>query len=202
VLSVLLYVFVERQAEERRKRIVDGPPRRWPTLAGAAVAASCVLAVVVLPFAGKAVLEREHLSRAAAITAYDFQARNPEKIVLVGFDAPERNGASAWRWGLGPKSELLFSLPKAANCTFTFQLFTLSQAQVVSIYCNGQLLEKVAVHKDEIIYRQYRLPLQKTNNVIRFVYDDWNGKGDAATRTVPNDARPLAVCFNALAMTF
>lgn len=202
VLSVLLFVFVERQAEERRKRIVDGPPRRWPTLAGAAVAASCVLAVVGLPFPGKAVLEREHLSRAAAITAHDFLVRNPERIVLVGFDAPESNGASTWRWGLGPKSELLFSLPKAANCTFTLQFFTLSQAQVVTIYCNGQLLEKVAVHKDEVIYRQYRLPLQKTNNVIRFEYDDWNGKDNAAAPAVPSDGRPLAVCFNMLAMTF
>ncbi|WP_165352141.1 acyltransferase family protein [Solidesulfovibrio carbinolicus] len=202
VLSVLLYVFVERQAEERRKRIVDGPPRRWPTFTGAVTGASFVLAVVVLPFVGKAVFEREHLSRAAAFAAYDFLADAPDRIVLVGFDAPERNGANTWRWGLGSKSEMLFSLPKAANCTLTFQFFSLLQGQVVSIYCNGQLLEKVAMQKDEIVFRQYRLPLQKTNNVIRFMYDDWNGKDNAAPRVAPSDERPLAVCFNALTMAF
>ena len=202
VLSVLLYVFVERQAEERRKRIVDGPPRRWPSLAGAAAGTAFALAVVALPFVAKAYFEREHLSRAAAFAVYDFLADAPDRIVLVGFDAPERNGATAWRWGLGPKSEILFSLPKAANCTLTFQFFTLLQAQVVTIYCNDQLMERVPVHKDEVVYRQYRLPLQKANNVIRFVYDDWNGKAHAASRVAPNDARPLGVCFNALAMTF
>lgn len=202
VLSVLLYVFVERQAEERRKRIVDGPPQRWPTLKWAVASTSFALAVVALPFVGKAFFEGEHLSRAAAFAPYDFLADAPDRIVLVGFDAPERNEASVWRWGLGPKSELLFSLPKAANCTLTFQFFTFLQTQTVTIYCNDQLLEKVPMHKDEVVYRRYRLPLHKTNNVIRFVYDDWNGRDSAVPRAAPNDKRSLAICFNVLAMTF
>lgn len=202
VLSILLYVFVERRAEDRRKRIVDGPPRRWPTLKGAVAGAGCALAVIALPFAGKAFFEREHRSRAAAFAAYDFLADAPDRIVLVGFDAPERNEASAWRWGLGPKSELLFSLPKAANSTLTFQFFTFLQAQTVTIYCNDQFLEQVPVHKDEVVYRMYHLPLNKTNNVIRFVYEDWNGRDNAVPRAAPSDERSLAVCFNVLRMTF
>ncbi len=198
-LSMLLYLGVERRAEAWRGRVVAGTTRRFPSARGLAAVAVCVLVVVAAPLAGKAVLVREHLSQSAAIADYDFLQGNPEKMVLIGFDPPEENASGRWRWGLGEKSEILFSLPRAINFDLAFQFFPVADGQTVSVYCNDLLLETFRLDKDASVYRKYALPARKSGNVVRFVYGDWNGR---AVRHVPQDARPLAVRFNTLAITF
>lgn len=198
-LSLLLYLVVERRAEAWRARVVAGTNRRFPSAKGLAVAVACALAIVAVLLAGKALLARQHLSRSAVMMDYDFLKGAPRNMVLLGFEPPEGNAPNVWRWGLGEKSEIIFSLPKAANCSLAFQLFPVAEGQTVSVYFNDLLLETFRLHKNESVYRKYALPALKSGNVVRFAYSDWNGR---VVRHVAEDARPLAVCFNKLEITF
>lgn len=198
-LSLLLYLAVERRVETWRGRVVAGTNRRFPSAKGLAAAAVCALAIVAVLLTGKALLESKHLSQSAAMVDYDFIKDTPRNMILIGFEPPENNASSAWRWGLGEKSEILFSLPKATNCNLVFQFFPVADGQTVSVYFNDLLLETFRLRKNDAIYRQYALPAKKSGNVVRFVYDDWNGR---VVRYIPEDSRPLAVNFNKFELTF
>jgi len=199
LLSAAIHAGVERFADARRKTLFAAPASRLPSAKGGLAGLAVILLTLCVPFAVQHYLNARHAAASARIENYNFLRESPEKVTLIGFDPPETNGESSWRWGLGEKSEILFSLPHKTNFNLTFQFFSLLADQTVSVYFNGMFLEKFQLKKDDVLYRTFPLPARKSDNVIRFVYETWNGKEQLQ---IANDTRPLAACFNILGIAF
>lgn len=199
VLSFLIYQFVDKRVDLWRESLPDTSPRRFPSIKALAF---CVLAVSVFlsgPLAARHLLRARHIERSLALAHCDLIKDNPARLVAIGLEPPESNGSQHWRWGMGPKTELIFSLPHPVNISLKLEYASLPPDQTVSIVFNDIPIETIPCPTAGTVYREYTLPGRKENNVIRFVYQNWNG---IPTPYVPGDSRPLAASFTRLDMDF
>ncbi|WP_243312333.1 acyltransferase family protein [Fundidesulfovibrio agrisoli] len=199
LLSALLLLLVDRPLDRWRETLTRSDLRRLPRgrwLSAAAVAFSLVVAV---PWYLGAGLQAKHLERSIPLEAVDLMRGQPERMVVEGLDPAEHSAGATWRWGLGPKTELLFSLPSNANIVLTLEYTQLPAEQNVIVSFNGQVLETLQCEGTCSVYRQYTLPGGREDNVIRFEYGEWNG---LAAQILPEDSRPLAVSFTKLSLDF
>jgi len=199
ILSFLIYYFVDRTIDAKREKLVSTDISRYPSLKTVFACVGLVFLTLSIPFIAKYFIDRANIERSITLTDLDLIANSPVKIVQTGFEPMETDSVSKWRWALGNKSELIFSLPERANPTFTFQFVSPTDDQSVSVYFNHTLIETIPCKKDEVIYRTLPFVGSKQDNVIQFTYADWNGK---EKQFISNDSRPLAVCFNVLQFSF
>lgn len=194
--SVGLLLTVERPADARRIAWVKAGfpiPRRKVLLA-----AGLAVVILALPLGLKRVLLWQRAATSLPLAAHDFLPEQPNSVVLVGFDGPRPMAdGSVSRWGLGPKSEIIFRLPRATNIRLRFAYTSLPPGQTARITFDGRDIEAIPSRAGEPIYREYLLPGAPGDNVLRFHYASWNGK---SAPPIPGDPRPLAVDFTKLAL--
>lgn len=195
VLSILISLFVERVVDAGRERMLSRDVARYPSPKTVCACGVIVAATLAIPLALKYHNDRIRSEKSIALSDFDLIASSPGKFIFVGFDPMETDTVSKWRWGLGEKSEIIFSLATRANFVFTFQFFSPADDQTVSVYFNHLFIENISCRKGEVVYRKLPFFGMPQENVIRFVSADWNGK---ERRFVADDARPLSVCFNIL----
>jgi len=198
-LSSLLFLLVDRPLDLWREALAHTDVRAWPGARALAATALGVCVALAAPFWTRHSLEAEHLERSIPFETVDLLRSQPEKLAALGLEPAETVGDASWRWGLGPRTELLFFLPGNANIILTIEYSQLPPQQAVTVSFNGVELETLHCEGQCPIYRQYVLPGRKENNAIRFEYADWNG---LAARIVPDDIRPMAVSFTRLSLEF
>jgi len=199
ILSVLMYYLVDRNVDRWRETMARVSIRNYPSARELTLFTLVVCAVMAVPLTARHVLQDRHLAQSLPLKPYDLLRAHPSRIVCVGLEPSESINRKYWRWGTGPKTELIFSLPRSTNMVLEFEYQPLNSTQSVSVYMNDVFLEKIQRVESETVYRKFLLPGSKTQDVIRFAYDDWNGKD---LFQVSNDARPLAVKFTKLSLTF
>lgn len=199
ILSFLIYYLVDKNLDRWRETLPSTSPRRFPSARTIIVCSVTVCLSLAAPLAAQHVMRAKHLERSLALSPCDLLQTQPKELVTVGLEPVESSGASSWRWGLGPKTEMLFSLPHPVNIILTVEYAPLPPGQTATVIFNGTVLENLANTAPGTIYRQYVLPGRKENNVIRIDYQDWNGR---QTVYVPADSRPLAVAFTKLGLAF
>jgi peptidoglycan/LPS O-acetylase OafA/YrhL len=199
LLSVGIYAFVERPADVWRERLGFVSLLRFPSGRAAAACALAIAVVVCIPFTMRYYFDTAHAAVSLQPNDYDFLRETPQHIVFDGFEPTEGHGDNLWRWALGGKSEIIFSLPQAKNIMFTFQFYTIFPGQEVALYFNNMFVEKFVCEKGTVVYRKLVLPARRNDNVVRFVSKTWNGK-DALPLAA--DSRPLSINFNQLGFSF
>ena len=199
VLSALLHLLVDKPLDRWRENLMRIDVRRLPGVKALAAAAVACCLVVLAPWHYGLELQARQLARTIPLAPVDLLREQPERMVTVGLEPAEHSGEATWRWGMGPKTELLFSLPSNANIVLTMEYTQLPAEQNVIVSFNGKLLETLQCEGQCSVYRQYTLPGGMEDNVIRFEYGEWNG---LAAQIIPGDNRPLAVSFSKLSLGF
>ena len=162
------------------------------------LAAGLAVMVLTLPFGLKRVLLWRRAATSLPLASHDFLPAQPPMVVLGGFDGPRpMDDGTVSRWGLGPRSEIIFRLPRAANFHARFAYASLTSGQTVQVFFGNRLLETIPSPAGEPVYRDYLLPAAAGSNTLRFEYTSWNGK---AAAPIPGDPRPLAVNFTNLSL--
>jgi len=198
-ISFLIYYFVDRVFDRWRENLTEYFPLRYPSIKTFFACCFIVFFALAIPVTLRYAAQSRHLKQSIPISEYNLLEDHPVKLVSVGLEPVESEMLERFRWGLGEKTELIFSLPHPINIILTFEYSPLPQKQAVSIYFNGIFLETISSVQLGTVYRQYTLPGRKENNVIRFVYQDWNGRQAVY---VSGDSRPLAASFTKLGMAF
>jgi hypothetical protein len=199
VISFLIYYFVDRIFDRWRENLTESSPLRFPSIKASVACCLIVCFALSIPLALRSVAQSRHLKQSIPMSGCNLLENHPTELVSVGLEPVESDMGERFRWGLGDKTELIFSLPHPINIILTFEYSPLPQNQAVSVYFNGIFLETISSVQPGTVYRQYTLPGRKENNVIRIDYQDWNGR---QTVYVPGDSRPLAATFTKLGMTF
>ncbi|MFP5238960.1 MAG: hypothetical protein ACLGQW_03925 [Acidobacteriota bacterium] len=199
VLSALMHLLVDRPLDRWRERLMRIDVRRLPGVKALAAAVAACCLVVLTPWNFGLDLQARQLARTIPLEAVDLLRGQPERMVVEGLEPPEHSDGATWRWGMGPKTELLFSLPSNANIILTMEYTQLPAEQNVIVSFNGKEIESLQCEGQCSVYRQYILPGGMEDNVIRFQYCEWNG---LAAQILPDDKRPLAVSFSKLTLDF
>lgn len=195
VLSLLIYLLVERGVDVGRERMLSRDAASYPSPRTVFACGVLVAAALAVPLGLKYHSDRVRNEKSIALGDFDCIATLPDKFVFAGFEPMETDSVSKWRWGLGEQSDIIFSLASHKTLVFTLQFFSLAEDQTVTIYFNNRLIETIPFKKGEVVYRKLPFFGMPEANVIRFVSADWNGK---EKRFVANDPRPLSICFNIL----
>jgi len=198
-LSFLMFLLVDRRIDRWREEMARVSIRSWPHARTVGAAALAISFVIAVPLVIRHVAQTTHLARSLPIESHDLLKVSPAQLVTVGLEPAEYSGDTRWRWGMGPKTEMLFSLPVPVNITLTLEYDPLAEGQEVAVEFNGTPIETLSHSTGQRTYRQYLLPGRKENNVIKLSFNDWNHKTRAY---VPGDSRQLAVSFNKLELTF
>ena len=128
---------------------------------------------------------------------------NDERFLLRGFSAPESAGTTTFRWSLGPESRFVVPLKESSDYVLGFRATPFADAggdpQVVTIWVNDELVERVAVTRAS---RDYRVSIgarlvRPGFNHFRLVYA-WTRS--PATGGASRDTRELAVQFESISL--
>ncbi len=118
-------------------------------------------------------------------------------LSLAGLGGIEQDTAGSWRWGLGPQSEVAFTLPEEAALTLDARLSNGIPDQEVVVLVNGQEKARLAgLPRQAWLAGGTDLRLAFTAkagaNSLVVRYGKWNGHG---TEAPAGDASPYAVAF-------
>ena len=198
-LSCLLYLFVDRPLDHWREALARTSVRALPGARTLAVTALGVCLALIPPFWVRHAREARHLESSIPFESVDLLRGQPAKLAALGLEPTDSDSTASWRLGLGPRTELLFSLPENANIVLTMAFQQLMPRQTVTVSFNGVVVEALECEERCSTYRRYVLPGGRGNNSIRIDYSDWNG---LAAQIIPNETRPLAVSFTRLTLDF
>ncbi|MFP5238959.1 MAG: acyltransferase family protein [Acidobacteriota bacterium] len=198
-LSGLLYFLVDRPLDHWREALARTGVRALPGARALAVTALGVCLALAPPFWVRHAREARHLEGSIPFESVDLLRSQPEKLAALGLEPTDSDSTASWRLGLGPRTELLFSLPKNANFVLTMEFQQLMPRQTVTVSFNDVVLEALECEGRCSVYRQYVLPGSREKNALRIDYADWNG---LAAQIIPNETRPLAVSFTRLSLDF
>jgi len=131
----------------------------------------------------------------------------PEHILVSGLSGIESNGKERWRWATGPATRIRFyvepTLPdkkRQVALKFSFKNGVPIPEQTVSIRLNGNNIRRISSKEivgQNLVDVDMVLSLKKGNNVLEFLYEDWNyGKKTYAA----HDPRKLAVVVMRLSL--
>lgn len=113
-----------------------------------------------------------------------------------GLGKIEHNEANLWRWGLGPKSELRFELPREGRYVLECDFANVIPGQSLAVAANGEVLAVVSDMAAGAV-KTLRLPVsgRKGVNAVALAYGDWN---QGRTSFAPTDLRTMALFFRKL----
>lgn len=116
-------------------------------------------------------------------------------VSVTGLSGLERNASDAWRWGLGPATQLRSFLARAGEVELSLRYNTYQPNQVVEIHWNNELVRRYdgeALRPGNQVADTLRLPGRAGGNRLDISYANWNGR--YAPPPGP-DTRPLSIVF-------
>lgn len=129
-----------------------------------------------------------------------------DDIYVRGLSDLESNSKESWRWAIGPSTRIKFYVDPASPeqsrqrlLKFAFKNGASIPDQSVTLRLNGKDVyhfssKEIAKHQQ--IDAEVALASQKGNNVLEFVYNDWNhGK-----KNYSPDSRQLAIVYTSLSL--
>jgi hypothetical protein len=139
------------------------------------------------PAAGRALVLGPFLHESIELVS----AEQPEVVEVKGMSGLERRGAEQWRWALGEKTEVLFSLRRPRTVTLQLSFYQPVADQEVRVVANGAEVARlpglppgppasVIVKFDGI----------RGRNSLALMPSDWNGK---TVKFAPADPRPMSI---------
>jgi len=125
------------------------------------------------------------------------------RISFVGFNGVERDGSKAWRWAMGPSSNLTIELPEDAPISIKFAFHSFIPGQSVSVMVNGQVVKQYSnLDRSQWIENSISDAITfsgiKGRNTVVFAFDKWNGQPERYL----SDAGTHSVAFTRLELTF
>ena len=112
----------------------------------------------------------------------------------VGEDGPAK-----WRWGLGPKTTLGFSVQETRSLLFRFTFLFAMRGQEIEVLVDGTPRARfVAQAQGTKISDGVRFEAHPGITSIEILSSDWNGKD--GRRFDSDDERPISVRFTELAL--
>ena len=154
----------------------------------------------VNPALGRSVtLRRDFAPGAAPLSALMQPA--PLALDRDGLSVLEHSAQEDWRWGVGPRTSLEFSLPEARSLNLRFMYFNPPQlSQRVRVVVNGIL---VRTHVGEApgaeIVDAVGFGGRTGTNHVDFICDAFNGK-DGIWFAAARDPRPMSIRFTQLVL--
>ncbi len=134
---------------------------------------------------------------------YDFQEADllasiaAPGLDVIGFDMPETENRSSWRWAFGEQSELKFITEGAKPIKLELRLSSPIEEQAIDIVFNDQVLANLS-QLGSGSSKELVLDAQAGLNRLELRFADWNtGK----TTFEPNDTRPLSAVFSKLSLS-
>ncbi len=143
-------------------------------------------------------LRRDFAAGAAAVSALAQPA--PLSLDLDGLSGLEHSAQEDWRWGLGARTSLEFSLPEGRSLNLRFIYFNPPQlSQRVRLVINGTVA-RTYVHEapGARIVDAVKFDGNAGTNHVDFICDAFNGR-DGAWFTV-RDRRPMSIRFTQLVL--
>jgi hypothetical protein len=137
--------------------------------------------------AGRGLVLRTYPSKSVEVIA----AMDPSEVDVSGLDGLERKGDETWRWGLGARTELQFSLPARRIVTLRVSFYQPVPNQEVRVVANGAEVARLASQppgplRSEII----RFEGARGMNSVSLHATNWN---HGSTAFAPADPRPLSL---------
>jgi hypothetical protein len=116
-----------------------------------------------------------------------------------GLSDVEDEGPAKWRWGLGPKTTLGFSVQETRSLLFRFTFLFAAPGQEIQVLVDGTPRARfVAQAPGTKISDGVRIEAQPGITSIEILLSDWNGKD--GRRFDSDDERPISVRFTELAL--
>jgi hypothetical protein len=117
----------------------------------------------------------------------------PEGVWITGLSEITGEEGKGRRFGLGPQTVLIFSVPGEGERELAFRMTPLMHGQGITIAVNDSPEEScLKLDRDAEMEAALTIPVRHGRNEIRIMYDDWNRKNEVY---FPEDKRPLAVVF-------
>lgn len=127
----------------------------------------------------------------AGDTSVDFlQISKPLDVALDGLAGIEKDRSSRWRWGLGPRTTLRFSLARPQDLVLRLRFDSPFVGQTTTVTHNGAVLHELeaSANNHDIVIRGTK------QNIISLEYRHW----DKPPKRFPQDPRPVAARFSCL----
>lgn len=148
-------------------------------------------------------LDQARLAREATWEADLLQAASPTELAHTGLGDIEGDADANWRWGLGPATEIVFSLPTALPVALRYALASPFAGQAVTVVFNGREIDAQAdiagtgqlIAPPASLEREMVLPGRAGRNVLELRYRFANGGEKTLS---PGETRALAVIFRQL----
>jgi hypothetical protein len=154
----------------------------------------------VNPALGRSVTLRRDFAPSAAPLSVLAQPV-PLAVDWDGLSGLEHSAQEDWRWGVGPRTSLEFSLPEGRSVNLRFTYFNPPQlAQRVRVIINGTVLRThVLEAPDAKIVDAVGFDGKTGTNHVDFVCDSFNGK-DGTWFAPAGDPRPMSIRFTQLVL--
>lgn len=123
-------------------------------------------------------------------------------IAVQGLGGIERDPAGTWRWGLGPETEISFTLPTPGEVQFDLRFCNVIEGQHVEVLANGEKMMNLANLPKQAWLNEDTQAVLRFNghagrNTITLRYALWNHHG---TEISQSDAMPYAMALTGLTL--
>lgn len=125
-------------------------------------------------------------------------------LAITGLDHLETNSEREFKWGVGPQTDLTFSLEEGRALTLDLDVRSPIAGQRIEFILNGSSVGEAFAFNDQEYHKvSIPIPARQGENILTLRYGLWNHGGHVSTSETfeKNDPRLLAASFAALRLS-